>query len=107
LTQAVDFCSFGVLIDELLTGTSPFAEADKNSREEIAQNVIHKEPHSIARIAADAMDLIRKLLDKNPRKRTGAEGLKNHVWFQGINWNKVAARRSHSERSRRIWKESR
>jgi protein-serine/threonine kinase len=94
-SQAVDFWSFGVLIYQLFTGTLPFAEGEKKSWEEIARNVIQKEPPYIGRFGACGLDLIRKLLDKNPRKRLKAEEIKNHDWFQGINWKKVAARKGH------------
>ena len=43
-------------------------------------------------------DLIRRLLKKNPQLRLGcllggAEDVKKHKWFEGIDWDELQARR--------------
>ena len=47
-------------------------------------------------MSANAKDLIKKLLCRDPRKRLGAnkdsEELKEHPFFDGINWQEVMNR---------------
>ena len=46
-------------------------------------------------LTADAQDLIKKLLKKNPESRLGFNGaseIKKHPFFKKMNWDKVANR---------------
>jgi serine/threonine protein kinase len=85
----VDWWSFGVLVFELLTGTTPFRGA---RRDATFDNVL-KRP--LAFPAAPALspacrDLISRLLTKDPLQRlgavAGADEVKQHPWFASINW---------------------
>lgn len=55
-------------------------------------NIKHQDleiPHFISH---DVKDLLVKLLEKDPSKRLGkhgAEEVKKHKWFKGINWTDV------------------
>jgi hypothetical protein len=46
--------------------------------------------HLLLQVSAECMDLISQLLTKNPQKRLGylrgAEEIKAHPFFKGINW---------------------
>lgn len=48
-------------------------------------------------MSEEAKDLIKKLLNRNPRHRLGAnrdaDELKEHKFFQNVNWNDVLMRR--------------
>lgn len=48
-------------------------------------------------MSANAKDLIKKLLCRDPRKRLGAnkdsEEIKEHPFFEGINWEDVFNRK--------------
>lgn len=85
----VDWWSFGILIYELVYGTTPFRGA---RRDETFDNVL-KAPLKFPakpQVSPECQDLITQLLIKDPAKRlgtaAGAEDIKTHPFFAGINW---------------------
>lgn len=87
--SAVDWWTLGVLIYELLYGTTPFKGLDE---ERTLANILARGlefPKETA-VSAAARELIAVLLVKDPAKRlgstTGAAALKRHPFFNGINW---------------------
>lgn len=93
--NGVDWWAFGVLIYELLYGTTPFKGSSKEStlrniastkgvRFHVAEG--QREEAGMS----DARDLIEKLLVKDPRRRLGcargATDIKRHPFFDGIKW---------------------
>ena len=92
--KAVDWWSLGTLMYEMLTGWPPFY--DKNLRkmcEQILRSDLHFPPGCTA--SAEARDLIRGLLARDPAARLGSrhpDGLadiKGHPFFRGANWEKL------------------
>nr|XP_014341981.1 PREDICTED: ribosomal protein S6 kinase alpha-5 [Latimeria chalumnae] len=96
--KAVDWWSLGVLTYELLTGASPFTvDGEKNSQTEISKRILKSDPPFPQEIGPLGRDLIQRLLIKDPKKRlgsgqTGADEIKNHPFFQKINWDDLAAK---------------
>ncbi|EPS69615.1 hypothetical protein M569_05148, partial [Genlisea aurea] len=95
--NGVDWWAFGILIYELLYGTTPFKGASKDSTLRniaSARGIRFPAPATEAeRIdpgMADARDLIEKLLAKDPRQRLGcaigATDIKRHPFFNGLKW---------------------
>ncbi|KAL5291832.1 RPS6KA5.2 family protein [Megaselia abdita] len=89
-----DWWSVGVLLIELLTGSSPFAIAEGAKQEEITNRILKEEPHITGNPSPQCRDLINKLLDKNPYTRIGSgktksKEIKKHAFFKGINWVKL------------------
>uniref|UniRef100_A0A8B9WTH1 Ribosomal protein S6 kinase n=1 Tax=Bos mutus grunniens TaxID=30521 RepID=A0A8B9WTH1_BOSMU len=97
--KAVDWWSLGVLMYELLTGASPFTvDGEKNSQAEISRRILKSEPPYPQEMSAVAKDLIQRLLMKDPKKRLGcgprdADEIKEHPFFQKINWDDLAAKK--------------
>ncbi|XP_045428530.1 ribosomal protein S6 kinase alpha-5 isoform X5 [Pipistrellus kuhlii] len=97
--KAVDWWSLGVLMYELLTGASPFTvDGEKNSQAEISRRILKSEPPYPKDMSALAKDLIQRLLRKDPKKRLGcgprdADEVKEHLFFQKINWDDLAAKK--------------
>uniref|UniRef100_A0A8C0KV75 Ribosomal protein S6 kinase n=1 Tax=Canis lupus dingo TaxID=286419 RepID=A0A8C0KV75_CANLU len=97
--KAVDWWSLGVLMYELLTGASPFTvDGEKNSQAEISRRILKSEPPYPQEMSALAKDLIQHLLMKDPKKRLGcgprdADEIKEHLFFQKINWDDLAAKK--------------
>ncbi|KAF9924451.1 hypothetical protein BGZ65_008318 [Modicella reniformis] len=129
--KAVDWWSLGVLLYEMLVGSSPFAD---NRTEGTHHKILHRpvifptrpgvstvvrrslspinsnnpsqmptldsmldDSHNKSYISQNAQDLIQKLLDKNSKTRlgsgpNGAETIKAHPFFQGIDFVRLATR---------------
>lgn len=111
-SSPVDWWSFGILIYELVYGFSPFRG---EKRDQTFDNIL-KAPLTFPEkpaISDACKDLISQLLIKDTSKRLGstlgAEEIKSHAFFKGLNWallrnlpppyipshaNKVAAEKS-------------
>ncbi|KAK9056851.1 hypothetical protein SSX86_024215 [Deinandra increscens subsp. villosa] len=90
--NGVDWWAFGVLVYELLHGTTPFRGGSKEStlRNIATRTVRFDEENTNTRGMAQAKDLIEKLLVKDPGERLGcargATDIKRHPFFSGIKW---------------------
>ncbi|KAL9370356.1 hypothetical protein Peur_035496 [Populus x canadensis] len=87
--SAIDWWALGVLLYEMLYGRTPFR--GKNRQKTFA-NILHKDltfPSSIP-VSLPARQLINALLNRDPAIRlgskTGANEIKQHPFFRGINW---------------------
>ncbi|KAK3152746.1 hypothetical protein QOZ80_2BG0163000 [Eleusine coracana subsp. coracana] len=90
---AADWWALGVLIYFMLQSDTPFGSWRESELEPFAK--ISK-GHFVMPLtfSKEAVDLITKLLvvDENERLGTmGAEAVKNHSWFDGIDWEQIAA----------------
>ena len=94
--KAVDWWSLGTLLYDMLTGAPPFTgENRKKTIDKILKGKLFLPMY----LTADARDLIRKLLKRQVKQRLGsgptdAEQIKNHKFFEKINWNDVICRRT-------------
>lgn len=92
--NGVDWWAFGILVYEMLYGTTPFKGKSKESTlRNIASSTrgasLKREEDDKAEMV-EAKDLIEKLLVKDPRRRLGcgrgATDIKRHPFFNGIKW---------------------
>ena len=91
-----DFFSVGVICYELLYGKKPFKGKNKK---EIAEKVLYKNIKLKSKDLPEGFDqdswmpdFINKLLKKNQSERLGynsIEEIKNHPWFEGIDWDVI------------------
>eukprot|EP01117_Protostelium_nocturnum_P017199 TRINITY_DN6967_c0_g1_i1.p1 TRINITY_DN6967_c0_g1~~TRINITY_DN6967_c0_g1_i1.p1 ORF type:complete len:561 (+),score=148.04 TRINITY_DN6967_c0_g1_i1:116-1798(+) len=90
--KAVDWWSLGILIFEMLAGYPPFSdEPNKTIFEKIPLERVEFPPG----FDPLAQDLIEKLLVVDSPKRlgssrTGAQDIKDHPWFGGLDWTAVS-----------------
>ncbi|XVF87903.1 hypothetical protein PTKIN_Ptkin19aG0005500 [Pterospermum kingtungense] len=87
--SAVDWWTFGIFLYELLHGTTPFKGQGNRAT---LFNVVEQPLRfpEIPQVSSSARDLIRGLLVKEPHKRIackrGATEIKQHPFFEGVNW---------------------
>ena len=88
-SYVLDFWSLGVLIFEMLFGSSPFITSPTSRSSAVSfRYVIPPEP----RISPQARSLIHSLLqpaEKRIGRRNGVQEIKAHPWFEGIDWQTI------------------
>ncbi|KAL4297731.1 hypothetical protein GQ457_12G029410 [Hibiscus cannabinus] len=88
-TSAVDWWALGILLYEMLYGYTPFRG---KTRQKTFANVLQKDlkfPRSI-QVSIHAKQLMYRLLHRDPKNRLGsregANEIKRHPFFKGVNW---------------------
>ncbi|KAI0080771.1 Pkinase-domain-containing protein [Panus rudis PR-1116 ss-1] len=88
-TSAVDWWTLGILIYEMIYATTPFKG---NERNDTFHNILHCPVHfrDQPKVSQACRDIVVRLLDKDEMSRlgskSGASEVKQHKWFQKINW---------------------
>ena len=92
-TSAVDWWTLGILLYEMLYGTTPFKGSSRNVT---FQNILKNEiafselPCSHSTASSSCRNIIRKLLIKEEQKRlgsqAGASDIKSHQFFKTTKW---------------------
>jgi len=92
--KAVDWWALGILIYEMLAGFPPFYDENPFG---IYQKILAGKIEFPRHFDVNAKDLVKKLLLADRTKRfgclkAGADDIKKHKWFKGMDWAKVIAR---------------
>lgn len=92
--RTVDWYLVGVLLYEMLVGIPPYFSS---TRDELFENIL-RAPLKLPRtVSEEAKDLLKKLLNRNPAQRLGANNdadeIKAHVFFKDINWDDAYRRK--------------
>eukprot|EP00826_Nyctotherus_ovalis_P046779 TRINITY_DN5320_c0_g3_i1.p1 TRINITY_DN5320_c0_g3~~TRINITY_DN5320_c0_g3_i1.p1 ORF type:complete len:295 (+),score=74.95 TRINITY_DN5320_c0_g3_i1:1365-2249(+) len=100
--KSVDWYLLGVLLYEMLVGIPPYFNRNKYClvicREKLFDNIKRGPLQIPSDMSSDALDLIVKLLNRDPKQRLGAgpgdaEEIKAHPFFKTINWEEAMKRR--------------
>ena len=86
--KTCDWFSFGVVIFEMFCGYHPFGKKNKK----IDPTIYLRKTYIPEKVGKKAKDLIEKLFVGDPKKRLGynsADEVKNHPFFNDIDFNKV------------------
>lgn len=82
---AVDWWCLGVMLYEMLYGTTPFRGAN---RKETFYRIITRAPNLTGE-TTPLRDLIGKLLEKDPSKRVSVQVIKGHQFFKAVDWDSI------------------
>ncbi|XP_073028070.1 serine/threonine-protein kinase OXI1-like [Primulina eburnea] len=82
---SVDWWCLGVVLYELLYGTTPFRGVN---RKETFYRIITKQPDLTGELTP-LRDLIGKLLEKDPRKRISVGEIRGHDFFKAVDWDLI------------------
>ncbi|KAF3062627.1 Serine/threonine-protein kinase gad8 [Trichoderma lentiforme] len=91
--------TLGIFLYEMLTGVPPFYS---ESIEKIHEKITSSEPIVYPNyLPSSAKDILAGLLDRNPERRLGAKRgaseIKEHPFFDCIDWNKLMRREYHPD----------
>lgn len=89
----VDWWAIGTLLFEMMTGLPPFYNEDT---QEMYRRILFQPLHCPDSISPKGRDIITGLLQRNPKARlghNGSEEIKDHVFFDCINWDDLAEKK--------------
>jgi serine/threonine protein kinase len=89
--KPVDWWTLGIIIYEMIAGIDPFTDDDPM---EIYQKILKGRLKFPRDFDKNAKSLVKHLLAADVSKRygcmkNGADDVKNHRWFDGLEWNKL------------------
>eukprot|EP00929_Paragymnodinium_shiwhaense_P047486 TRINITY_DN24087_c0_g1_i1.p1 TRINITY_DN24087_c0_g1~~TRINITY_DN24087_c0_g1_i1.p1 ORF type:complete len:983 (+),score=300.11 TRINITY_DN24087_c0_g1_i1:102-3050(+) len=96
-TCAIDWWALGVVMHEFVVGPLPFGR-DKDDQLELFREILEAPLHFPNYITDNtAISIINGLLERQPELRLGASArgaseLKEHIYFNGFDWNGLAGR---------------
>ena len=88
--KSADIYGIGTVLYEMICGTPPFFS---NNIKTLYKNITQSKLVFPDYFSGELKNLLKQLLCRDPLKRIGVidkSELKNHIWFKGINWEKLA-----------------
>lgn len=96
--RAVDIWALGVLIYEMIAGTSPFADHVNGDHMVICKKIVRNKVEYPRRFGEKAKDLVSRLLVREPHLRIGClsgghQDIKDHPWMKPMDFNALMRKR--------------
>ncbi|OHT03292.1 CAMK family protein kinase [Tritrichomonas foetus] len=86
-TKIADVWSAGVLLYAMVTGTLPFDDGDI---QRLLKKIAFIEPLYPSYLSPQLVDLLKKMLSKNPNERISLTGVREHSWFSQSEYLQLA-----------------
>ncbi|OQR90836.1 cAMP-dependent protein kinase catalytic subunit [Achlya hypogyna] len=92
--KGVDYWAYGVLIYEMVVGSSPFCGNNPSDQVQICRNILKEPLRFPSWVSGACKDVVSKLLERDVSKRLGCNhggtnAIRVHPWFHGIEWDKI------------------
>lgn len=94
-TKEADIWSAGILLYAMVTGELPF---DDDDIQKLLQKIVYTEPIYPHFLSSQMVDLLKKILTKNPEKRLTLEKIKRHPWFSNNEYEMFTRLQSNEEK---------
>jgi serine/threonine protein kinase len=92
-SQACDVWSAGIFLFSILVGRLPF---DDDNLQRLLQKIVYTEIDYPPCLSPAVLDLLRKLLAKNPEMRITIDKIKEHHWFSQVQYSTLQSIRRSS-----------
>lgn len=92
-TRIVDWWAFACVVYELVSGSPPFTSQKNESHFELYNRILSGKIYWPRYMQSTLKDLLRSMLQCDPGKRLSeVSAIKQHVWFENVNWESVPQR---------------
>lgn len=88
-TQAADIWSAGILLFTMIVGHLPY---DDDNVQRLLQKIVYTDVHYPGFMSPPLVDLLRKMLAKNPESRITLKKIKEHHWFSHAEYSTLISK---------------
>ncbi|OHT13668.1 carbon catabolite derepressing protein kinase [Tritrichomonas foetus] len=88
-TRAADIWSAGILLFSMVAGQLPY---DDDNVQRLLQKIVYTDVHYPGFMSPPLVDLLRKMLAKNPETRITLDKIKEHHWFSQTEYSALISK---------------